>query len=310
MAAEYGAPMMSEEQVEVVMHALDVCRSSTQFLEIRADQNWGAAEDRLRWVRKSLESWRLLGDAKEERALWGYQLEGQVRKEKVFYMRSLLGAGVQESELRGAWGELLKEAVQQSRISLETELFHKRREYLKGDGESSSKVKLQLREVLEGARVAKERLELNLGCPFIKSELEDADVEIEPKSFFVKEVNASIRAQTMEMKMMLEVQKVRLTEVLGGRLEELVEVESKRQKVEAAKGKDEKVQQNGEAEMVICMRPFWGPAGPKNKGVWGPAGPQKALTRLRSRGEDAESSLSSLQVSEAPEFLRELLVQL
>ena len=86
-------------------------------------------------------------------------------------------------------------------------------------------------------QASRERLELNLSRPFIKSELEEADVEMEPKSYFVKEVNASIRIQTIEMKSRLEVQKVRLSEVLGGRLEELVEVESKRQKIGEAEDK-------------------------------------------------------------------------
>ena len=146
MAAVEG--VFSAEVIDELRHAADVCRSSTQFLEIRADQNWAAAEDRVRWVRKSLEMWRLQGDAEEEKALWRSQLEVQVRKEKVFYMRSLLAAGVKEEELKGAWSELLKQAVLQSRVSIETELFHKRREYLKAEGAKG----LRMREVLNEAR--------------------------------------------------------------------------------------------------------------------------------------------------------------
>ena len=245
--AEYGAgagagASMTEEQISEVLHCVDVCRSSTQFLEIRADQNWGAAEDRVRWVRKSLEMWRIGGESKEERDLWSYQLESQLRREKVFYMRGLLAAGVKEEELQGAWSELLKEAIEQSKVSLETELFHKRREYLKAEGGKE----LKLREVLIEAKAAKERLELNLSCPYMRTELELMSDEVEQsKSYFLREVNATVRAMTMEMKSLLEVQKQRLSEVLGGRLEELVEVESKRLKTGEA---EEKSKEKAEAE--------------------------------------------------------------
>ena len=153
--------LLTEELVAEMSHALDVCRSSTQFLEIRDDQNWGASENRLRWVMKGLEMWRLGGYGKEERDLWSSQPELQVRKEKDFYLRSLLAAGAKEEELREAWSELMRQAVLQSKVSLETELFHTRREYLKAEGATE----LKLREVLNEARAAKERLELNLSCP-------------------------------------------------------------------------------------------------------------------------------------------------
>jgi len=227
MAAEFTTEIMDE-----LRHGVAVCRSSTQFLEIRADQNWGAAEDRARWVRKSLELWRLQGDAEEEKALWRSQLEVQVRKEKAFYMRALLAAGVKEEELKGARSELLKQAVLQSRVSIETELFHKRREYLKAEGTKE----LRLRELINEARAAKERFELNLSCPYIKSEL--AEPEVEARGYFLREVNLGIRAQSKEMENLLEVQKARLSEVLGGRLEELAEVKSKRQKTTEAGEKE------------------------------------------------------------------------
>ena len=233
-----GAAVWTEERVLELMHCADVTRSSTQFMEIRADQGGGAAEDRLRWVRKTLEMWRLQGDSEEEKALWSSQLEVQLRKEKVFYMRSLLAAGVAEKELKGAWGELLKEAAMQSRVSIETELFHRRREYLKAEGAKE----VRLKQVMSETKAAKERFELNLSCTYVKQELEEAQQVEETESFFLKEVHASIRAQTVEMKMLLEVQKARLSEILGGKLEDLVEMENKRKKTGEAEEKDKEVE--------------------------------------------------------------------
>ena len=233
-----GAAVFTEERMLEVLHCLDICRSSTQFMEIRADQGGGAAEDRLRWVRKTLEMWRLQGDSEEEKALWSSQLEAQLRKENVFYTRSLLAAGVAEKELKGAWGELLKEAAMQSRVSIETELFHKRRECLKAEGGKE----VRLKQVMSETRAAKERFELNLSCTYVKKELEEAQQVEETESFFLKEVNASIRAQAVEMKMMLEVQKARLTEILGWKIEDLVEMENKGKKTGEAEEKDKEVE--------------------------------------------------------------------